>query len=437
MEEPNKSRCDELEDKEINEILSKIYAENLKSKKDKSSNFTSIKNLDWMNDLFLSKDIKNIYLQNSHVKEILIDQGLYYLYIFYLIFIEWNKEREIEKLTREERQRQKKEYSSLNLPPIDMKQILKKVNIPILKVGIIGCGNIGSLLLKKLIQIKDNKILSFKILVSTRRPNNIGNDIKNSLDEDIKIFLDNEKIFEECDIIFLCVQPHNLDLLSKEIFQSFNEKIEKLQKKEYKLYPLIISFLSSIPIERLKMFFPKKINIIRTNLMAKNLKARKKDFFGDGSSNVEEEYAKEACDHLIEKDKFLEKLSYIFSCFINTFYLKVFQDKNKNKGKKKEILFKDKPDLVFDSILGKSTGDKYKDFFDSNSQVFSFVESPKKNFTDSNSNEDKKEDEKNLNTEPNKISRLDINEKTLINDFKVNFMNCLKKLIVKKNKFIQ
>ena len=110
MEEPNKSRCDELEDKEINEILSKIYAENLKSKKDKSSNFTSVKNLDWMNDLFLSKDIKNIYLQNSHVKEILIDQGLYYLYIFYLIFIEWNKEREIEKLTREERQRQKKEY---------------------------------------------------------------------------------------------------------------------------------------------------------------------------------------------------------------------------------------------------------------------------------------------------------------------------------------
>ncbi len=108
MEEPNKSRCDELEDKEINEILSKIYTENLKSKKDKSSNFTSIKNLDWMNDLFLSKDIKNIYLQNSHVKEILIDQGLYYLYIFYLIFIEWNKEREIEKLTREERQRQKK-----------------------------------------------------------------------------------------------------------------------------------------------------------------------------------------------------------------------------------------------------------------------------------------------------------------------------------------
>ena len=157
MEETNQlkeNKLEDLEDIEVNQILGKIYSENLKSKKDKDTKntFTNIKNLDWMNDLFINKDLKNIYLQNSHVKQILIDQSLYYLYIFSLIFNEWNKEREIEKATKEERLRQKKEYPSTSiLPPIDMKSIIKKVTIPILKVGLIGCGNIGSQLLKKFI----------------------------------------------------------------------------------------------------------------------------------------------------------------------------------------------------------------------------------------------------------------------------------------------
>ena len=441
MEETNnikENKVDNLEDIEVNQILGKIYSENMKSKKDKNTKntFTSIKNLDWMNDLFINKDLKNIYLQNSHVKQILIDQSLYYLYIFSLIFNEWNKEREIEKATKEERLRQKKEYPSTSiLPPIDMKSIIKKVTIPILKIGLIGCGNIGSQLLKKLIEIKDNKILTFKILVSTRRPNNIGIDIKNSLDEDILIFLDNEKIFDECDIIFLCIQPHQLDLLSKEIFHSFNEKIEKIQKKEYKIYPLIISFLSATPLERLKIFFPRKVNIIRTQLMIKSLKARKKDYFGDGTGNVEEEYAKESCEHLLGKENSVEKISHIVSCFINGFFNKVLQDKNnKNKNKKKEILFKEKPELVFDTILGKGSLEKYRDYYDSNLKIFSFVEKDLKANTDVNYFEENKyiQDNFNVNTEPNQPSSLGINENILCQDFKINYINCLKKIIVKK-----
>jgi hypothetical protein len=316
-----------------------------------------------------------------------------------------------------------------------MKSIIKKVTIPILKVGLIGCGNIGSQLLKKFIEIKDNKVLTFKILVSTRRPNNIGIDIKNSLDEDISIFLDNEKIFEECDIIFLCIQPHQLDLLSKEIFHSFNEKMEKIQKKEYKIYPLIISFLSATPIERLKILFPKKVNIIRTQLLIKNLKARKKDYFGDGTSNVEEEYAKESCEHLLGKENSVEKISHIVSCFINGFFNKVLQDKNnKNKNKKKEILFKEKPELVFDTILGKGSLEKYRDYYDSNLKIFSFVEKDLKANTDVNYFEENKyiQDNFNVNTEPNQPSSLGINENILCQDFKINYINCLKKIIVKK-----
>ena len=45
----------------------------------------------------------------------------------------------------------------------------------------------GSELLKKLVDIKDNKVYPYKIYVSTRRPDKITADILNRLDEDIEI----------------------------------------------------------------------------------------------------------------------------------------------------------------------------------------------------------------------------------------------------------
>ena len=63
------------------------------------------------------------------------------------------------------------------------------------KIGVIGCGNIGNFLVKHLIAIKDSSIMNFKIMISTRRPKNIYSDIINSIDENIEIFLDNERVF--------------------------------------------------------------------------------------------------------------------------------------------------------------------------------------------------------------------------------------------------
>ena len=94
------------------------------------------------------------------------------------------------------------------------------------------------------------------------------NELLDLLDEDIYIGLNVEKIFEECDIIFLCIQPIQLDLLSNEIFSIFSEKIIR---KEYKCYPLIISFLSATTVNRLEMFFQRKVHIKRTRLLPKLL----------------------------------------------------------------------------------------------------------------------------------------------------------------------
>ena len=148
-------------------------------------------------------------IQNNHIREILVDQALYYFIVFSKIFLTWSKERERDKLIKEaekEREKQKQKYH-VNLPPIDLKVLLRKIVIPRIKVGVIGCGNIGKKLLKNLIKIKDKKIFNFEIILSTRQPDKIINEFLDILDDNILITLNNEKIFEECEIIFLCIQP--------------------------------------------------------------------------------------------------------------------------------------------------------------------------------------------------------------------------------------
>lgn len=105
----------------------------------------NIKDIDWLSNIFINKDIKNMLIHNNLIREILVDQVLYYFIVFSKIFLKWSKERETDKLIKEEpkeREKKKQKYN-VNLPQIDLKKILKKIVIPRIKIGVIGCGNIG------------------------------------------------------------------------------------------------------------------------------------------------------------------------------------------------------------------------------------------------------------------------------------------------------
>ena len=363
-------RLDEIEIFEIKSAMESInyfnkeHSKERKKRKEAGNGLicTTIKDIDWLSDIFKNKDLKNMIIQNNHIREILIDQALYYFFIFNKIFVTWYKEKETEKLVKEEQKERDKQMQKyhVTLPPIDMKKILKKINIPGIKVGIVGGGNIGKKLLKNLIKTKDKNIFNFSILLSTRQPDKLIKDFLEILDDNITITLNNEKIFEECDIIFLCIQPMQLDLLSKEIFQVFSERIEKLTKREYKCYPLIISFLSATPIKRLEMFFPKKVHITRTRLLYNFLRSKKKPLFS-GSNVIEEdgEYIEESCDHLLDKDKCIEILENLIDGLTHQFYAELFIKKNNNnKSSNKEC-----PLFLFEIIFGKDLAVKYHDLF--------------------------------------------------------------------------
>ena len=368
--ESDAKRLDEMVKFEIKSAMERIdyfnkeHAKETKKRKEVGNGLicTTIKDIDWLSDIFKSKDLKNMLIQNNHIREIIIDQALYYFYIFNKIFMTWYKEKETEKLVKEEEKERNKQIQKyhVTLPPIDMKKILKKIIIPGIKVGIVGGGNIGKKMLKNLIKIKDKNIFNFQIFLSTRQPDKIINEFLDIMDENIHIFLNNVKIFEECDIIFLCIQPMQLDLLSKEIFPIFSDRIEKLSKREYKCYPLVISFLSATPIKRLQMFFPKNVHILRTRLLYNFLRSKKKPLFSGGNVIEEEgEYIDESCEHLLEKDNSIEILQNLIFGLTHQFYSENFV-KNKTKENSKN---KESPIFLFEVVFGKDLAFKYHDLF--------------------------------------------------------------------------
>ena len=362
--ESDQKRQEEIDSYDIKSALESInyfnkeHSKESKKKKESGNGLicTTIKDIDWLGDIFENKDLKNMLIQNNHIREILIDQALYYFYIFNKIFMTWYKEKETEKLLKEEekeRQKQIQKYH-VTLPPIDMKKILKKIVIPGIKVGIVGGGNIGKKLLKNLIKIKDKKIFNFEIILSTRQPDKILNEFLDILDDEITITLNNEKIFEECEIIFLCIQPMQLDLLSKEIKHVFSDRIERLTKREYKCYPLIISFLSATPVQRLEMFFPKNVHIVRTRLLYNFLRSKKKPLFSGGNVIEEDgEYIEESCDHFLEKEKCIEVLENLILGLTKQFYSEIVNMNKSNNEKKESPLF------LFEVVFGKDLAMKY------------------------------------------------------------------------------
>lgn len=445
-----------IERKNALETINNFNTEHEKEHKSKdeeghSTLCTNIRDIDWLGNIFIDKDIKNMLIQNSHIKEILVDEALYYFYIFSKIFLAWTHDKEREKLKKEaekerEKDKDKSKYYHMNLPPIDMKEIEKKIVIPKIKVGIVGCGNIGKKLLKSFIKIKDKKIFDFQIQVSTRQPDKIMSEFLDILDEDITIMLNNEKLFEECDIIFLCVQPNQLDLLSREVFASFNERVEKLQRKEYKCFPFVISFLSATTINRLEMFFPRRVHIVRTRLLHNFLRAKKKALFSGGGGSLEEdgEYIDESCDHLLSKEKSLEFIESLIKGLTEQFYTEtIVQQKKGNDYKNKKNVDKpiqESPLFLFEIIFGKELAAKYYDSYKYRKGKF-IIPGLRETLgeTEGNKGEGKGGEEEKKDTEENNI---EINQeaakiqqeftKNIANDFKKIYINYLEKMLKKK-----
>ena len=114
-------RLDEIETYEIKSAMESInyfnkeHSKERKKRKETGNGLicTTIKDIDWLSDIFENKDIKNMLIQNTHIREILIDQALYYFFIFNKIFVTWYKEKETEKLVKEEQKERDSKFKNI------------------------------------------------------------------------------------------------------------------------------------------------------------------------------------------------------------------------------------------------------------------------------------------------------------------------------------
>lgn len=70
------------------------------------------------------------------------------------------------------------------------------------RIGMIGCGSIGALVLRTLLDFSG--ISAYRFFVSTRRPELLTEFQK----EGVNVFFNNQKIIDSCDIIFVTALPH-------------------------------------------------------------------------------------------------------------------------------------------------------------------------------------------------------------------------------------
>lgn len=132
--------------------------------------------------------------------------------------------------------------------------------LPPFKIGIIGCGHLGTMILTKLLEISGS-FNNLKILVSTRQPH-----LLRPFVQEFGIIADfnNERIVRECDIIFLCTLPSQASEMLKEIRPVALDRLYQAQQNKNLSKPLFVSTLSATRMPKLKLMLNEDSVFMRT-----------------------------------------------------------------------------------------------------------------------------------------------------------------------------
>lgn len=129
-------------------------------------------------------------------------------------------------------------------------------------VGIIGCGQIGTMLLTKLLEAQSS-FQNLRVIVSTRQPH-----LLRPFKEEFGITTEfnNEKVVYESDIVFLCVAPGQATEVLKELKFATMSRVTAAQKNPKLSPPLFVSCLAATGIPKLKLMLCPEAAILRTRI---------------------------------------------------------------------------------------------------------------------------------------------------------------------------
>lgn len=155
-----------------------------------------------------------------------------------------------------------------------------------MKIGIIGCGQVGTMILTKLIECKE-KFAIAKLMVSTRQPHLLK---EFSEEYGVDVQFDNIRIAEECDVIFLCALPFQTEMILREIRDTVVDRHHKAKMNEMKSLPLFFSTLAATNVKKLKLLLHEDCQFLRTSINVSSIKLEVSKTFGKKKTIESEEH---------------------------------------------------------------------------------------------------------------------------------------------------
>ncbi|CDW76407.1 pyrroline-5-carboxylate reductase [Stylonychia lemnae] len=162
-----------------------------------------------------------------------------------------------------------------------------------IKIGIIGCGQLGTMILTKFLETQSILIFlinlqiigqfdGVRLYVSTRQPH-----LLRAFQQEFGVWVDfnNERVVAECDIIFLCILPFQAQQVLKDVRPIVVQRHLDAQKYRNMTKPLFVSCLAATGIPKLKIMVTEDTVFLKTQI---NVAMVKEDLFrsrGDVGKN--------------------------------------------------------------------------------------------------------------------------------------------------------
>ena len=134
--------------------------------------------------------------------------------------------------------------------------------MPPFKIGIIGCGHLGTMILTKLLEISSS-FNNLKLMVSTRQPHLLRPFVQ---EFSIIAEFNNERIVREADIIFICVLPSQASEMLKEIRPMALDRLYQASKNKSVSKPLFVSTMAATRMPKLKLMLNDESVFMRTQI---------------------------------------------------------------------------------------------------------------------------------------------------------------------------
>lgn len=172
----------------------------------KSANFFQMSGIPkfgkhWLDNFIPDEEMQNTFMTSEVVRNVVMLQCIYYASIYNDLVLykhTYINQKEMDggdspSVTAENRK----------AGNISMRDLHSEKELPTFKIGIIGCGQVGTVLLTKLLEVKD-QFHNLSIIVSTRQPHLLRPFQK---EFGVECIFDNAKVAAVSDMVFLCVLP--------------------------------------------------------------------------------------------------------------------------------------------------------------------------------------------------------------------------------------